>query len=389
MSVQASRPGTPRRYAYIDTLRGCAILMVIAVHTSQYFTDLPSGLRLLADQGARGVQLFFVASALTLCLSWEARATGAGPFYVRRLFRIAPAFWLAIAYFVWRNGLGPNYYAPDGMGARHVVLTALFLHGFLPDTINSLVPGGWSVADEMTFYAVFPLLMLFWKRLDLLGAALFAIGAMMFFGKVNTIAASYGLRLPRQEQALWFNFLWLWFPTQVPCFMFGMLIAKTTDRPVSQRIAKLLLFASFAAMVAIPFCQSMAYYPRLDLQTSYGLAFAALTLSLISYQPRWLVNPVLGWIGKISFSGYLIHLALIPLLPKLTPFQDPPLDFAVMMAVVTTATVAISSLTYVLIEKPMIRLGELVIANAGQGTRAEEALAPNTPVAVDLAAPPS
>ena len=33
---------SPRRYAYIDTLRGYAILMVIAVHTSQAFSNLPT-----------------------------------------------------------------------------------------------------------------------------------------------------------------------------------------------------------------------------------------------------------------------------------------------------------------------------------------------------------
>jgi len=30
-----------KRYAYIDALRGYAILLVIAVHASQYFSDLP------------------------------------------------------------------------------------------------------------------------------------------------------------------------------------------------------------------------------------------------------------------------------------------------------------------------------------------------------------
>jgi peptidoglycan/LPS O-acetylase OafA/YrhL len=38
------------------------------------------------------------------------------------------------------------------------VATALFVHGFHPQSINSVAPGGWSIAIEMTFYAVFPLL---------------------------------------------------------------------------------------------------------------------------------------------------------------------------------------------------------------------------------------
>jgi len=338
--------------------------MVIAVHTSQIFNDLPAPVRLLADQGARGVQLFFVASALTLCLSWQARGDGAGPFYVRRLFRIAPMFWLAIVYFVWHDGLGPRFYAPDGVGFRHIAMTALFIHGWLPDTITSIVPGGWSVADEVMFYAVFPLLMLLWKRLNLAGAVVFAITAIAFFGEINDVAVAYGVGLPQPDRGLWFVLIWLWFPTQVPCFLFGMLLSRAAHRRLPSPAAKLLLALSIAAAFAIPFCQTMTYYPPIDLQTAYGLAFAATTLALMSYQPGFLINPVIAWIGKISFSGYLIHLAIIPSFPRLAfaSFADPTLDYAVMMFIITAATTAVASVTYLCIEKPMIRLGERLIA---------------------------
>jgi peptidoglycan/LPS O-acetylase OafA/YrhL len=57
-----------KRFAYIDALRGYAILGVLLVHTGQY-----SGFDSQAAFGARGVQLFFVASALTLMFSWHER----------------------------------------------------------------------------------------------------------------------------------------------------------------------------------------------------------------------------------------------------------------------------------------------------------------------------
>ena len=142
---------TPHRYAYIDAIRGYAILLVIAVHSSQYFSDLPDAVRTLADQGARGVQLFFVASAMTLCMSWQARHDGSVPFYIRRFFRIAPMFYLSIPLFLWVRGFGPSIYAPDGIGWRHIAMAATFTHGFMPDTITSVVPGSWSIADEMMF----------------------------------------------------------------------------------------------------------------------------------------------------------------------------------------------------------------------------------------------
>jgi hypothetical protein len=42
---------TPKRYAYIDAIRGYAILLVIAVHSSQYFDDLPVAVRTLEGSG--------------------------------------------------------------------------------------------------------------------------------------------------------------------------------------------------------------------------------------------------------------------------------------------------------------------------------------------------
>lgn len=63
--------------------RGLAILAVILVHTSQK-VDIGAGrLALLAAYGQMGVQLFFVASAFTLCNSWQAREAESQPLLKR------------------------------------------------------------------------------------------------------------------------------------------------------------------------------------------------------------------------------------------------------------------------------------------------------------------
>jgi peptidoglycan/LPS O-acetylase OafA/YrhL len=100
------------------------------------------------------VQLFYFTSALTMCYVWKLCESETGrwwKFYVRRFLRIAPLYWLATLVCLLVYGLGASYWTPDGIGIRHVVLNALFWHGFWPDTINSVVPGGWSIAVEMTF----------------------------------------------------------------------------------------------------------------------------------------------------------------------------------------------------------------------------------------------
>jgi len=64
-----------KKLEFIDALRGLAILGVILVHTG-YSIGL-SGDKLLNDivgSGAKGVQLFFIASAFTLFRSYKNRS---------------------------------------------------------------------------------------------------------------------------------------------------------------------------------------------------------------------------------------------------------------------------------------------------------------------------
>ncbi|RIZ68641.1 MAG: acyltransferase [Methylococcales bacterium] len=144
-----------------DLLRGLAILSVICVHISQVFQIHIKYVDSILAAGRFGVQLFFFVSALTMCYMWELRngeANQVVKFYVRRFLRIAPLFWIAIPAYLWINGVDESHWMPEGVGLHQIFLTAMFLHGFWPDSINSVVPGGWSIAVEMTFYLIFPLL---------------------------------------------------------------------------------------------------------------------------------------------------------------------------------------------------------------------------------------
>ena len=160
---------------YVDSIRGLAILMVILVHTSQRVEGLSYIVRVLADYGQMGVQLFFVASAYTLCLSAQNRITESNPrmkYAIRRFFRIAPGYYVAmIGYFVisflevrLRTGM---IYIPEKYTLTSVLSNLFFFHGFYSPGNSNLVPGGWSIGTEMAFYVVFPFLLLFAKKVQL------------------------------------------------------------------------------------------------------------------------------------------------------------------------------------------------------------------------------
>ena len=98
-------PAPPQhaKYPFIDALRGYAVLMVITCHTGGMFPELPYPLKKLTNFGSHGVQLFFLMSCVTLMLSWlsdEAKGrAGVASFWTRRLFRIAPLYYLAGAFY--------------------------------------------------------------------------------------------------------------------------------------------------------------------------------------------------------------------------------------------------------------------------------------------------
>ncbi len=99
MSTPAER--TTGHLPYIDALRGLAIFGVLLAHVWNLVKPDNALLDFLGLHGARGVQLFYVVSALTLLMSREKRQgkeqAPTRNFFIRRFFRIAPLYWVTQA----------------------------------------------------------------------------------------------------------------------------------------------------------------------------------------------------------------------------------------------------------------------------------------------------
>jgi peptidoglycan/LPS O-acetylase OafA/YrhL len=150
-------------------------------------------------------------------------------------------------------------------------------------------------------------------------------------------------------------FTYLWFIQQLPCFLFGMLVFKWTSEGGSIGWPRTLVALCLVGLVAIAFVHPpdyvIPYLSRIGLPVQYGFLFALFTLGLMHWQPLALVNLLIGWISKISFSAYLVHLAV------LSTVSVPRSNYAEAFVASTAITVAISSLTYICIERPFNTLG--------------------------------
>ena len=349
-----------RHFDYIDALRGYAILGVIAVHTSQRAPSIANPWKAWLDDGARGVQLFFVASALTLMFSWHSRNDGAINFYIRRFFRIAPMFYLAVIVFVLLDGFAPRYYAPRGIGWWQIITTVFFVNGWHPEYISSVVPGSWSIAVEMTFYLTFPILALSIKKFQTACIALVVFLLVAALSK-HPIALIWQLILPRQEVYLTREFANLWFFHQFPCFLFGIVTFFAIEKwRIPKTPANLWLLLAISLIFIAPFVDdSFSVYAFLFSVVAFLLANGAGSTTV--------VNPFVRFAGKVSFSAYLWHFAILDIIDRLAENGIDPIHvnsrehgllfFFVFAPCVTALTLFLSNLTYRHVEQPMVRYG--------------------------------
>jgi peptidoglycan/LPS O-acetylase OafA/YrhL len=347
----------PRQYAYIDALRGLAILLVFTDHVSLAVGGDHGILAQAAALGQTGVQLFFVASALTLSLSARSRGLEGGrdirDFWLRRFFRIAPLYWFAILLYAAGGLVNTGHWT---LTTERALANALFVHGFIPDANNNVVPGGWSIGTEMAFYLLFPLL---WHRLGSRRRA------WAFF--LAALAASLGVAFwatwpdgrVENNSFLYFNLV-----TQMPVFALGI-VAYHRIRSGALPPVWLLLGGALALVgVAGLFWKSGWRLAFSVTPVLFGGAYLCLTLAATRFRGWWLYR--LGDVGKVSYAVYVTHFLIIwtvaltlPFLKSVDPHGVPA--FLLLWFAAGALSLAAASLLHRAVESPGIRLGSAAV----------------------------
>jgi peptidoglycan/LPS O-acetylase OafA/YrhL len=374
----------PRHFAYIDAVRGLAFLAVLSNHVAKVDGRFPGWW--IWNNGYYGVQFFFLASAITLCYSMESRKTKdkkpVVSFFIRRLFRIGPMYWLAIILY-WglpfeclRSDWLRPFSGETGPAPLDFGLNALFLHGWVPSAFNSVVPGGWSIGVEMTFYLIFPLLFYY---LNSLNRAALAAAAGVLFATVyfRTLGPFLQANFYSDANSPWF-FTQFCFPAQLTVFFIGMFAyhllrsdnVKILTRNKTSSICLLIASLFFLALL---FNGGGSGFVPIGILVVIGLT--GVILALAGQTMPWLINPWLSYLGKISYSCYLVHFAALSLVfhyfkidhsllaqgdNNLSPLHNFIVYVKVMMAALVL-TIVISTLTLHLIENPGIALGRRLI----------------------------
>lgn len=359
-----------KKLEYITVLRALAILSVLIVHISQQGPGLNYTQHFITAamyNGQRGVQLFYLLSAFTLFMSFNYRSkkerSPVTNYFIRRFFRIAPLYYLAIIYYLWQDGTGPRYWlgSEKSITTLNIISNFSFTHGFNPYWINSIVQGGWSVGVEVAFYCLLPFLFL---RIKNIQQACNFVFISLFARLLFLILLTHYRMIPDVE--LWDQYLFFYLPNQLPIFAMGIVLYFLIYDSSNLEISSKNLFIYAIALITGLAIQSNLFIPEI---CYYGVFFLVLAYALHQYHPSILFNSFVLYVGKISYTLYLTHFGVIYFLNKvkvlnLVPSANQPsalLNFFLNYLIVLIASILVSTVLYYIIEEPMQKVGAKLI----------------------------
>jgi peptidoglycan/LPS O-acetylase OafA/YrhL len=363
--------GTSKRFTYIDGLRGLAIALVIITHAAS-ITELHGTLRIFTVIGSMGVQLFFVISAFTIFYTLsksEGSPTQFRDFFIKRLFRILPVYWSGIILYTIIYGLGSRGWL-EGPELWHYPFHILLINDLHPETSSSVVPGGWSISCEVLFYMLVPLLFVILNNRMRMAIFFLVTGVCIPILTHYLKLYSAGSFFAGYSDSVIDTYFYRWIPNQLVCFGFGILLFKIYKEGsyvnyIQNKKVNLLFTIICSA------CIILFRYPVRVPQAhiSYSLLFMVLALLLSVYPWKLYVNRALVYLGKVSFSSYLLHFLVLKQVTIFIGIYYPELMtyniiyFVIVTILAFLITVPLASISYHFIEKRAVDLGKLLIGN--------------------------
>lgn len=316
------------RIGALDGVRAIAIVLVLLYHmTPDHDSDrgLRSLLFKIADIGWSGVDLFFVLSGFLitgiLLHVREGRST-LRSFYVRRLLRIVPAYFFALAMvFILVPVLLRWYDIPP---FKRQWPYWLYVSNYVRESYESLhnlfyLSHFWSLAVEVQFYLLWPFAVISLR--SVVAARVIAIGLIAAIA-IRLLATLHGA-----HWIVTFGFL--------PCRMDGLLVGALIALGIHERWFEAArvqagVWVAFSVFgLALGYCiwrgiASAIFWPndttfsvilRTTLPTIAVACYGALTILALTSRP---MMSLLSWRGfvpvaRYSYGAYIIHYLLLPL----------------------------------------------------------------------------
>jgi peptidoglycan/LPS O-acetylase OafA/YrhL len=376
-------PQTGTQFPILDSLRAVGALCVLTTHVAFWAGDY-SGHGFWGTLLARldvGVAIFFVLSGFLLSRNWLIRAAegrpapSTGSYLWKRSLRIVPVYLIAVVLAL--TLIDDN----SGLGLPSWIETLLMVNTFTGSSFPAGLTQMWSLAVEVTFYLVLPLLMLalvgrqqrlqtnriliglavlsgvtVWWHLDgaarlgtgSSGATLqwlpsyliwFALGILLALAQVlnergSTSLARPFIALARQPGSCWTVVAGLMLVAATPLAGPTMLAAATP----SESLTKNLIYAAIGFLIVLTGVFS-------DPLSRYAAVLGS----------SWCRR--LGW---ISYGVFCLHLPILHLVMWTTQWRLFAGHGIAMWVLTLSASLVASEFLYRVVERPALRLKSLV-----------------------------
>jgi peptidoglycan/LPS O-acetylase OafA/YrhL len=316
--VTAPRPRAvntlaPIRIRELDALRGIAAMMVVLYHYTTRYDALyghrgPLALRF--PLGHHGVDLFFIISGFVILMTLD-RARSTREFVVARFSRLFPAFWTACGLTLLVTTLFPLDDQPLAWTDAALNLT------MIPRVLGAEYIDGvyWTLQTELIFYAVAGLTVAIGARKHLL----LVLGALVL---LDAIGVRVGGR---------FRF-----------FLIGVVFYELMGRRLGWKDCVLLAL-----------CLAGIIRHEAWIGVAMITAMAAAVFAASRRRIPLLANPVLVYLGVVSYSLYLVHQNIGYVIIKLA-YEVGLNPHAAVLAAIAVAIALASILTFG-VERPANR----------------------------------
>jgi peptidoglycan/LPS O-acetylase OafA/YrhL len=335
-------PRKPSRYGFIDAIRGIAACLVLLQHSlyqSGLLGDLSRGeltgfIPNWLELGETGVVAFFLVSGFVIPLSLE-KTRDFGLFWIHRALRIYPLYiTVFVVTIVIKEGGGIHSirgWLLDGLS--HI----FFLQEYL--RLENFVGGSWTLFLEMVWYIAISVLALIYlnKRPNVL------VCLSLLISVLAQIACAFGHHLPMGRLSM------------LICCVLGLVCYRREQGDISNRnffvLSGLLTF-----IIALNLFVGFKLFPSANPSASFKTAIDSWALAAVIFfvpffmrQTALWDHSTLSFLGRISYSIYLLHGLILMSLVRLHGIE--------LVVVAFVVTLGLSTLSYRFIELPPIRFG--------------------------------
>lgn len=328
---------------FITGLRAYSALGVFLIHSGGAgLREISYNANKLVDFGKYGVVSFFVISAFTICMSID-KNDKFSPlnYFVKRFLRIAPMFYLVtlLCYFFTDGVLYYNNLFNISNSLYSLFLHLSFFNIFDVRYMNNIIGVEGTVPIEFIYYLIVPFTFFFLQKYP---KSIYLVLLIALF----ITCFSFSLFSPFYNN----DAKWLSHNLSLEKYCFTFIIGVIAY--LIWKNKKIIIFNEFALLghlILLGFC----IYYELPNQEVYFALWVAVLLFILSSK-NWLSillfeNSVIEYIGKISYSIYLIH---VPIIHHVHFFDNPFYNATIWLSI----TIILSSFSYEFIEVKFVTL---------------------------------